>query len=82
MDPNFLVALVMACVNKKAHCPSISAIKDKYYELYRGKGAGSSSGPHKKMMKWRLKLPLKFRTLELMSERPSRLIAANGMGRG
>ena len=29
----------------KAHCPSVSAIKDKYYELYRGNGAGSSSGP-------------------------------------
>ena len=38
----------MACANKKAHCPSISAIKDKYYELYRGQGAGSSSDHQRK----------------------------------
>ena len=36
----------MASVNKKAYCPSVNAIRDKYYELFRGKGsgAGSSSG--------------------------------------
>jgi hypothetical protein len=43
MDPNFLAALVMAVVNKKAYCPLVAAIKDKYYELYRGKGDTSSS---------------------------------------
>ena len=43
MDPNFLAALVMAAVNKKAHCPLVAEIKDKYYELYRGKGGTSSS---------------------------------------
>ena len=46
IDPIFLSALVMASVNKKAYCPSVNAIRDKYYELFRGKGsgAGSSSG--------------------------------------
>ena len=43
MDPNFLAALVMAAVNKKAHCPLVAEIKDKYYELYCGKGGTSSS---------------------------------------
>ena len=43
MDPNFLAHLVMAAVNKKAYCPAVAAIKDKYYELYRGKGGASSS---------------------------------------
>ena len=37
MDFTFLTALVVAAVNKKAYCPSVAAIKDKYYELYRGK---------------------------------------------
>ena len=46
-DPNidslFLAALVMASVNKKAYCPTVSAIRDKYYELFRGKGGAGSS---------------------------------------
>ena len=39
----------MASVNKKAHCPTVSAIRDKYYELFRSKGdaGSSSSGAHK-----------------------------------
>ena len=44
IDPLFLSALVMASVNKKAYCPSVNSMRDKYYELFRGKGgAGSSS---------------------------------------
>ena len=43
MDTNFLAALVMAAINKKAYCPDVAAIKDKYYELFRGKGEASSS---------------------------------------
>ena len=38
MDPEFLAHLVMCAVNKKAFMPSLTAIKDKYYELFRGKG--------------------------------------------
>ena len=38
MDPEFLANLVMCAVNKKAFVPSLAAIKDKYYELFRGKG--------------------------------------------
>ena len=38
MDPEFLAHLVMCAVNKKAFVPSLNAIKDKYYELFRGKG--------------------------------------------
>ena len=30
----------MTAVNKKAFKPTLQAIKDKYYELYRGKGGG------------------------------------------
>lgn len=40
IDPEFLVHLVMTAVNKKAFKPTLQAIKDKYYELYRGKGGG------------------------------------------
>ena len=36
MDPEFLAHLVMCTVNKKVFLPSIKAIKDKYYELFRG----------------------------------------------
>jgi hypothetical protein len=44
IDPLFLAALVMASANKKAYCPLVKAIRDKYYELFRGKGrTGSSS---------------------------------------
>jgi len=42
-DPLFLSALLMASVNKKAYCPAANAIRDKYYELFRGKGAGVGS---------------------------------------
>ena len=38
MDPEFLAHLVMVLVNKKAFTPTLAAIKDKYYELFRGKG--------------------------------------------
>ena len=38
MDPEFLVHLVMAAANKKAFKPILQAIKDKYFELFRGKG--------------------------------------------
>ena len=38
MDPEFLVHLVMAAANKKAFKPMLQAIKDKYFELFRGKG--------------------------------------------
>ena len=46
IDPEFLAHLVlMVSVNKKAFQPSIEAIKNKYYELYRGKGgAGDGDG--------------------------------------
>ena len=38
MDPEFLAHLVMAAANKKAFKPSLQMIKDKYFELFRGKG--------------------------------------------
>ena len=38
MDPEFLAHLVMVLVNKKAFKPTLAAIKDKYYALFRGKG--------------------------------------------
>lgn len=38
MDPEFLAHLVMVLVNKKAFKPSLDAIKDKYYQLFRSKG--------------------------------------------
>lgn len=38
MDPEFLAHLVMVLINKKSYKPSIDAIKDKYFELFRGKG--------------------------------------------
>ena len=37
MDPHRLAILVMVAVNKKAYKPSVEAIKDMYYELFRGK---------------------------------------------
>ena len=37
LDPHRLATLVMVAVNKKAYKPSVEAIKDKYYELFRGK---------------------------------------------
>lgn len=38
MDPEFLAHIVMVAVNKKAFCPTMGQIKDKYYEMFRGKG--------------------------------------------
>ena len=38
MDPEFLAHLVMVLINKKSYKPSIDAIKDKYFELFRGQG--------------------------------------------
>ena len=38
MDPEFLAHLVMVLVNKKAFKPSLDAIKDKYYQLFRSQG--------------------------------------------
>ena len=46
INPDYLARLVMVSVNKKAFRPSVKAIKDKYYEIFRGpgkSGAGSSS---------------------------------------
>jgi hypothetical protein len=34
----------MFAVNKKAFMPSLNAIKDKYYELFRGRGYRSDEG--------------------------------------
>ena len=33
----FLACLVMVAANKSAFKPTVAAIKDKYYALYRGK---------------------------------------------
>ena len=38
MDPEFLAFLTMIAVNKTAFMPSVAAIKNKYYEMFRGKG--------------------------------------------
>jgi hypothetical protein len=38
MDPDFLAHLVMVAVNRKSFEPTLAAIKDKYFELYRGRG--------------------------------------------
>ena len=35
---------MMFAVNKKAFMPSLNAIKDKYYELFRGRGYRSDEG--------------------------------------
>ena len=45
MDPEYLSILTKVGANKHAFKPSVPAIKDKYYELFRGPGklgAGSS----------------------------------------
>ena len=44
MDPEFLAHLVMCAVNKKAFLPKVKDIKDKYYELFRGKGDDGDKG--------------------------------------
>ena len=38
LDPVYLAILVKVAFNKKASKPPVSAIKDKYYEMFRGKG--------------------------------------------
>ena len=38
LDPTFLAILVKVAFNKNAYKPPVSAIKDKYYEMFRGKG--------------------------------------------
>ena len=44
-DPNLLPAHLMTLVkigyNKKACCPSLKAIKEMYYAMFRGKGEAS-----------------------------------------
>ena len=42
MDPKFLGHLVMVAVNRKTFQPRLAAIKDKYFEFYRGKGGGGA----------------------------------------
>ena len=37
LDPAYLAILVKVGFNKKAHTPSIAAVKEKYYEMFRGK---------------------------------------------
>ena len=39
MDVEFLAHLVMAAVNKKAFEPSLKAIKDKYFAMFRGQSS-------------------------------------------
>ena len=39
LDPAHLVALVKIGFNKAVCWPSVEAIKNKYYELFRGRGA-------------------------------------------
>ena len=39
MHIEFLAHLVMAAVNKKAFQPSLKAIKDKYYAMFRGQSS-------------------------------------------
>ena len=38
LDPAYLAILVKVAFNKKAFKPTVAAIKDKYYEMFRGKG--------------------------------------------
>ena len=42
IDPEFLARMVMLAVNKKWFKPSVQAIKDKYYEMFRGEGGAVS----------------------------------------
>ena len=49
MDPEYLASLTIIAVNQKAFWPTDAMIKDKYYEMFRGKGGegmdeGSGSG--------------------------------------
>ena len=38
MDPEYLGMLVMVGVNKKKFKPSVKAMKERYYQMFRGKG--------------------------------------------
>ena len=38
INPEYLAHLVMLSVNKKVYKPTVEKIKDKYYEMFRGKG--------------------------------------------
>lgn len=38
LDPAYLATVVKVAFNKKANKPFVATIKDKYYELFRGKG--------------------------------------------
>ena len=38
MDPYYLGMLVMVGVNKKKFKPSVKAMKERYYQMFRGKG--------------------------------------------
>ena len=38
MDPDYLGMLVMVGVNKKTFKPSVTAMKERYYQMFRGKG--------------------------------------------
>ena len=38
MEPEFLAFLRMIAVNRKAFMPTVEAIRDKYYQMFRGNG--------------------------------------------
>ena len=38
MDPEYLGMLVMVGVNKQKFKPSVKAMKERYYQMFRGKG--------------------------------------------
>ena len=38
MDPVYLAILVMVGVNKNKFKPTVAAIKERYYQMFRGKG--------------------------------------------
>ena len=42
MDPNYLATLTTIGINKKVYKPSVSEIKDMYYQMYRGQGAAGA----------------------------------------
>ena len=51
MDPEYLAILTSIGINKKVYKPSLSEIKDMYYQMFRGKGvdggaaSSSAAGP-------------------------------------
>ena len=44
LNPAHLAVLVRIGFNKKAFEPAVAAIKEKYYELFRGKGGEHKEG--------------------------------------